>query len=141
VEDRSSNGTMAGDPLLRHRAAEVPYGTPIVVGNYTLYVNLARPAAPPPLPPPKRPSVPVPPSSFSFGAPPLPAMPPAIPPPQASRPAAPPTLIAPLNPELRNTLPAPPAAEVVKAEGESALRREIHAKLLEHLDLAKMDAA
>src|SRR6185436_18967505 len=49
VEDRSSNGTLAGDVLLRRRAVEVPYGTPIVVGNYTVYVNHAGvPVAPVP---------------------------------------------------------------------------------------------
>src|SRR5262245_45682483 len=54
IEDRSSNGTLAGDILLRRRAAEIPYGTPIVVGNYTVFVNpagmpvpqYARPAPP-----------------------------------------------------------------------------------------------
>src|SRR5262249_29974329 len=41
VEDRSSNGTLAGEVLLRKRAVEIPYGTPIVVGHYTLVVNPA----------------------------------------------------------------------------------------------------
>jgi len=42
VEDTSSNGTRAGEKLLRRTSAVVPYGTPIVVGGYTLYVNPAK---------------------------------------------------------------------------------------------------
>jgi pilus assembly protein CpaF len=38
VEDVSTNGTLAGDQLLRREAAEVPFGTPIVVGNFTIYM-------------------------------------------------------------------------------------------------------
>jgi pilus assembly protein CpaF len=41
----------------------------------------------------------------------------------------------------RPTVPAPPPPDVAAAESESQLRREIHAKLLENLDLAKLDAA
>jgi len=41
IEDRSSNGTLAGDRLLRHEAAEIPYGTPISLGMHTLYVRRA----------------------------------------------------------------------------------------------------
>ena len=35
---RSTNGTIAGDTLLKHQALDVPYGTRIVVGDYTLSV-------------------------------------------------------------------------------------------------------
>src|SRR3954454_24622235 len=38
VEDVSTNGTIAGDLLLRRDAIEVPYGTPIVVGDFTVFV-------------------------------------------------------------------------------------------------------
>jgi pilus assembly protein CpaF len=191
VEDRSSNGTMAGDVLLRHRAAEVPYGTPIVIGNYTLYVQLAASAAAlgalgslgalPPIPtmpgrppgmPPPAPSVPFnpartverptatamsfgapPPPNLSFGAPPPPApsfgaAPPlpraSMPQPAPSRQGMPPPLPSaatrpPGEAGARPTVPAPPP-EAATAESEVALRREIHAKLLENLDLAKLDA-
>src|SRR5215472_6836720 len=37
VEDLSTNGTLAGDRLLRRTSLEVGYGTPIVVGNFTMY--------------------------------------------------------------------------------------------------------
>ena len=49
VEDVSTNGTLAGERLLRREAIEVPFGTPIVVGNFTIYVWPAdQPHAPPP---------------------------------------------------------------------------------------------
>ncbi len=38
VEDVSTNGTLAGDRLLRREAIDVPFGTPIVVGNFTVYM-------------------------------------------------------------------------------------------------------
>ena len=37
VEDVSTNGTMVGDMLLRRQAVDVPYLTPIVLGNFTVY--------------------------------------------------------------------------------------------------------
>src|SRR3954447_26818308 len=46
VEDVSTNGTIAGDLLLRRDAVEVPYGTPIVVGDFTVFVYPADPNAP-----------------------------------------------------------------------------------------------
>jgi pilus assembly protein CpaF len=36
VEDVSTNGTIAGDILLRHEAREVPFGTAIVIGDFTV---------------------------------------------------------------------------------------------------------
>lgn len=42
IEDRSSNGTLAGDRLLRHEAVDVPYGTPIYVGTHTLFLRPAQ---------------------------------------------------------------------------------------------------
>jgi pilus assembly protein CpaF len=38
VEDTSSNGTLVGERMLRHEAVDVPYGTPLVLGNYTLQI-------------------------------------------------------------------------------------------------------
>ena len=172
VEDRSSNGTMAGDTLLRHRAAEVPYGTPIVVGNYTLYVHPVYDGGSAPMPPPPpmparargvegstmaRPTGPgmagpAPPMALSFGAPPLPPPAPSFggavpagraPPPMPARPGAPPLppgAAKPTEGVNRPTVPAPPL-DAAASESESALRREIHAKLLENLDLAKLDTA
>src|SRR4051794_33849750 len=42
VEDVSTNGTIAGDLLLRRDSIEVPYGTPIVVGDFTVFVYEAE---------------------------------------------------------------------------------------------------
>ncbi|HET9930426.1 MAG TPA: ATPase, T2SS/T4P/T4SS family [Polyangiaceae bacterium] len=42
IEDRSSNGTLAGDRLLRHETVDVPYGTPIYVGTHTLFLRPAQ---------------------------------------------------------------------------------------------------
>jgi pilus assembly protein CpaF len=218
IEDRSSNGTMAGDLLLRRRAAEVPYGTPIVVGNYTVYIHpLGMPAGssvpttpvppplggPPPLPLPPQTHGSAPPPIFGappampplpggapapvFGAPPPTAPPagaealapvfggvPAIPPPlpgagasiafvpPTTAPAPPPVVgarpIAPapqpqpaaapvgrkpptVPPRAPASAPADASPEAAAFESESAFRREIHAKLLENLDLAKLDAS
>src|ERR1700689_4189553 len=59
VEDVSTNGTIAGDRLLRRQALEVPFGTPIVVGNFTVYFfqpeATAGPTAPATPPPPPKP--------------------------------------------------------------------------------------
>src|SRR5258706_15603785 len=41
VEDRSTNGTLAGDQLLRRTSAWVPFGTPIIVGDHTLTFSSA----------------------------------------------------------------------------------------------------
>jgi pilus assembly protein CpaF len=47
VEDLSTNGTLAGDKLLRRNSLDIAFGTPIVVGNFTIYFfpieNQARP--------------------------------------------------------------------------------------------------
>ncbi len=42
VEDVSTNGTIAGDLLLRRDSVDVPYGTPIVVGDFTVFVYPAE---------------------------------------------------------------------------------------------------
>src|SRR4051794_6225590 len=74
VEDRSSNGTMVGDIVLRSQARSVPYQTPIVVGRNKV-------------------------------------------------------VIRPL-----------PRTSTTQSRSDSALRREIHRRLLDFVDLAKMDA-
>ncbi|MBI5532188.1 MAG: Flp pilus assembly complex ATPase component TadA [Deltaproteobacteria bacterium] len=53
VEDVSTNGTLAGGILLRKSSMEIAYGTPVVVGEYTLrlqpagQVEVRPPTAPP----------------------------------------------------------------------------------------------
>ncbi|HYQ03431.1 MAG TPA: ATPase, T2SS/T4P/T4SS family [Polyangiaceae bacterium] len=105
VQDISSNGTLAGDRLLRGGVTEVAYGTPILLGFHTVYVRTLE-SAPAPVPAPAREEAPL----------------------------APVVSIAPVVPLA--AIP-PPAA---KMAGENALRREIHKRLLEHLDLATTDS-
>ena len=118
VEDASSNGTLAGAVLLRREAADVPYGTPIKIGDYTLRFV---PRIPVPLPPP-----PVPHSAAHLPAP-----------------AAPVALPLPLPPLPVPPVLAPPPQEgpplVSSAPSVVDLRRDIHRLLLENLDLAKLD--
>lgn len=248
LEDRSSNGTIVGDRLLRREAAEGLYGMPIIIGSYTLFLKPAsadgagaapmprpaqmpgqlfetstvnpmitgRPPPPPPPPaehevdaptgdstqlelgdasnypahrapppPPPRPSsalrpppppqarihdagvvkqsapppVPAervilgaglgsdappgalgpPPVPPPMGPPPVPPMgpPPALGPPPVPPPMGPP----PMGPQMPQALADGGAAVRAQLDEWAALRREIHAKLLENLDLAKLDAA
>lgn len=102
IQDISSNGTLAGDRLLRGGIAEVAYGTPILLGMHTVYVRTLERSLPPPA------------MEAKVSAP--------------SVPSAPSTLAPVIQ------LPSP-----VKVESDSALRREIHKRLLEHLDLATTD--
>src|SRR3954468_11568461 len=46
VEDVSTNGTIAGDLLLRRDIVDVPYGTPIVVGDFTVFIYPADQSQP-----------------------------------------------------------------------------------------------
>ena len=95
VQDVSSNGTLAGDRLLRGGVVEVAYGTPILLGLHTVYVRALEATSPP-------------------GVERL-----------VTAPSAP---------------PPPTAPAVANVESDSSLRREIHKRLLEHLDLATTDA-
>jgi pilus assembly protein CpaF len=183
VEDVSTNGTYAGEHLLHRQRGEIPFNTPIVLGDFTLYVqpatdmqapqvqlnngaaqNLAatggwQPATP--LPAAGRPaSLPVPPPPPPPGMPGPPKPPPRPPPPPNSG-AAPAMGRAPMPPppvpSVQIGVP-PPAASgaqpIIQGDGAGgpprmpvsgdanvALRRSIHQKLLEHLDLATMDSS
>jgi pilus assembly protein CpaF len=205
VEDVSTNGTLAGDRLLRRESAEVPFGTPIVVGNFTIYLlSLDQPsqgALPPqasgaygpvPMQPPGQmqmqpPGQMQPQMQMQMQAPaqPQPGMPPmpttGMLPIPGSTGALPATAAVAAVPHLSGAVPQampPPAAtdamrargangqphgqphggrprlgkDVVAAAAERdaakrarekdvAMRREAHKMLLEHLDLATIDAA
>ena len=171
VEDVSTNGTIAGDLLLRRDSVEVPYGTPIVVGDFTVFVypadqqNAAQHAAMqsrPQAPMGTNPVVDTRPRLMGSGAHatgPNPAQqnghangllarsgsgpgsgPMAM---SGAMPA-----VTGMNPIIAHVGTAPPAAGVhlpmrgddVKQKAEVDLRREIHKLLLEHLDLATIDA-
>ena len=126
VEDVSTNGTLAGGVLLRREALEVPFGTPIVLGDFTVvfYPGETAPAPPPPAPRPRGAAPPLPPAALR---------PTAVPPL-----AAPPRNGAAQNPALQAQLmPGRPRDEARKKDVE--MRREIHRLLLEHLDLATID--
>jgi pilus assembly protein CpaF len=153
VEDVSTNGTIAGDLLLRRDVVEVPYGTPIVVGDYTVFVYPFDPASagnetrPPTVGHPTPQSIPhATGSSPANGAlaraagmnPAVTGMNPAV---TGLNPA-----VTGMNPVIAHVGTTPPAkgvhlpsrADVKRADVE--LRREIHKQLLEHLDLATVDA-
>ena len=148
VEDVSTNGTLAGDRLLRREAIDVPFGTPIIVGNFTVYMMPADQRMPPP-PPPQATG----PSMHMAAAPAargtdvhtrqrprqnggsVPA--PLPPPPQQSQRERDPNLP---NPNAQAELGAAQEKRKIR-ERDVALRREIHKFLLEHLDLATIDAS
>ena len=169
VEDVSTNGTIAGDLLLRRDSVEVPYGTPIVVGDFTVFVypaeqqnaaqhaamqsrsaqhtgtnpafdtrqpahsgGHAAPATGPNQPSPAYPSGGMLARSGSGQIPmsgPMPA-------------------VTGMNPVIAHVGAQPSSAGVhlplrgddAKQKAEVELRREIHKLLLEHLDLATIDA-
>jgi pilus assembly protein CpaF len=159
VEDLSTNGTLAGDRLLRRESLEVPFGTPIVVGNFTIYLLALDSAQQIPNP-----------LTGAYGPAPLiqqtgknvsmvgaTGQVPAV---TTTKPAAAQSTGA--LPQLNGRgQPAPltGAQEAAKQqkgvvaaaaerdaakkarERDVAIRREIHKMLLEHLDLATIDAA
>jgi pilus assembly protein CpaF len=178
VEDVSTNGTIAGDLLLRRDSVEVPYGTPIVVGDFTVFVypaeqqNAGALAAQHPRIQPIQPGQPhpvndtrqrLPPGSGGHqGA----TVPPGAHPqhhgpnggangmmarsgtgPHGATGAIP--VVTGMNPIIAHVGAQPSAGGVhlpvmrnddAKLKAEVELRREIHKLLLEHLDLATIDA-
>ncbi len=153
VEDRSTNGTLAGDQLLRRTSAWVPFGTAIVVGDHTLMFQSAGPpvrddlgdatarATPQHAAYAAHPGAPV--------AQPTPFVPQRVdaprpqysqpPPPQQQQPSAP--MAAPVPPgDLARPDLVPLKSRVKTAEREAVneMRREIHRQLLENLDLASL---
>jgi pilus assembly protein CpaF len=125
VRDVSSNGTLAGTIVLRKRAVEVPYGTPIGIGDYTVFVQPVS-------------------SGDSTAA--LKKTPRTAPNPSRSAASGAPILddqqgVAPTGVESAGPAtiggPVPESGPVVSR----AIRREIHRQLLDYLDLSKLDAA
>jgi len=125
VHDSSRNGTLAGSLFVNNGAVKVPLGTPLTVGEFTISVHQAGS-----LPPPN--------GAARADARPGPA-------PRREEPTQPP--LAPVPSERR----AHSANEVEQRDRDLAqqaerregvsLRREIHRLLLEHLDLATVEAA
>jgi pilus assembly protein CpaF len=116
VYDSSRNGTLAGKQYVNNAMAEVPVGTPLTVGEFTIRIGEASSlgsAAP----------------GRANGAPRDPSRanaPTEPPPPSAGKAAA----------EREQEL-----VEVGKRKDAVLLRREIHRLLIEHLDLATVEAA
>jgi pilus assembly protein CpaF len=117
VEDTSTNGTMAGDQLLRRTSIDVPFGTPIVAGDFTLTIRPTGMVALPPMPPPPRHAAPIPAARVIVGPtaplPPIPAPMAPMPPPMAPMPRPPmgvapmPAPMAPRMPAVRAPAPMP----------------------------------
>jgi pilus assembly protein CpaF len=108
VYDSSRNGTLAGTVYINNSVAEVPLGTPLTVGEFTIAFQHA-------------------PHQRAFAAP----TPPPEPAPAAPAEAGPPDAAS-REREL---------AEATKRREGVELRREIHRLLLEHLDLATVEAS
>ncbi len=145
VEDVSTNGTIAGDLLLRRDSVEVPYGTPIVVGDYTVFVypvdgaGQVHHSQAGPLPQgDTRQRMPTSQNGHLLRSGGHQAPTSAVPVPNATG----------INPVIGHVGTSPPMQGVVlptrhesdRLKQEVALRREIHKQLLEHLDLATIDA-
>ena len=161
VEDVSTNGTIAGDLLLRRDSVEVPYGTPIVVGDFTVFVYPVDQAGQPH--PGAQLAVPTPAMPQQNGNGPHMGVSPHLkmtplgnphmgqsgmsPAATGMNPAIVPNVTG-MNPIIAHVGQQPPAqgihlpgrAEDDARKAEVNLRRKIHKLLLEHLDLATIDA-
>jgi pilus assembly protein CpaF len=112
VEDISINGTRAGDRQLLREVAQVPLGTPLVIGEFSLRMQVVGPERPGDL----RPLLPV---SLRPETPVAPFCPPAV-------------------PSVENTVMPGPSPVAVDRGMDPELRRRAHRLLLEHLDLAAL---
>jgi pilus assembly protein CpaF len=155
VEDVSTNGTLAGEHLLRRQATEVAFGTPIVIGNFTIYFFPLdqRPrgsTVPAPVPAPLPAPAPVP-ARAAHGALAATGHQPAViiqpdPQPHGTNGAARKTSKARATDKLAPTTtasamsPQQLSAAIEARRKDVNLRRKIHRMLLEHLDLATLDA-
>jgi len=155
VEDVSSNWTMVGEQVLRRQTTEAPYGTPLVIGTFTLQIFPAQQAvaspqagAAPSIIVDQNTALPVqkasrPPAATTARAapPPVPTMSPAT---VNVRPGGPPPAPSTLTQPDKPKPSADGTGQVAAATGIAAeieLRRAVHKALLENLDLATLDAA
>lgn len=156
VEDTSTNGTLANGHILHRKSIHIPFGSPILLGTHTLHIydqegegehhlnsegtisDIKRHVEPPPLSSSSSPPTP----RKQSGLPPLPPRPLASPTivPQADEAflAERPTLSGSEGAQPLLPPAAPLSGEPLSAD--APLRREIHKRLLEHLDLATTDA-
>ena len=152
VVDSSTNGTLAGSVFVKSSAADVPFGVPLIVGEFTVW--LTRADTPPPA---HRQSVPAngaapvkqsaparakqsSPAAVKQSAPPAAKQsPPAPAKPSTPAPApAPADAPAPLSADQTKERAAAQATERARHEN-LMLRRDVHRLLLDHLDLATVE--
>ncbi len=131
VEDVSTNGTIAGDRVLRREALEVPYGTPIILGDYTLFFvpqGTTAEALVPPAPGSMKAMMPtgVQQAVGTNGNAPHAALPRPLP------------AVTRAPPVSTHDLSSMSSDRDARAK-DVGLRRDIHKALLEHLDLATID--
>jgi len=116
VEDHSTNGTLVGREIVRRSSVAVPYGTPILAGDCEVFVEPTAQALSSRVVPSAKPRPVERPSERSAKPPPLP------------------TRAVPAN--------DPHSLGVDEARAtDVALRREVHQRLLENMDLARMQAS
>jgi pilus assembly protein CpaF len=125
VSDSSRNGTLAGSQFINNSVAQVPRGTPLVVGEFTIVIPLLAESRPPEAGPPGHASAP--PRRVSDAA---------I---RHAGTAQPPADAPPLSMGFQAR--EQELKEAARRSQDVALRREIHRLLLEHLDLATVEAA
>ncbi len=154
VEDTSRNGTLAGTQLLRHEVADVAFGTPIVVGDFTVaFFRPDRASTPPrahgssgatrrartddgPVRTKAQPAVDLP----SSGGPMAMRDRNTLPPPGRTGGRLPATALPKPVQSLDEVQNLPLVAEGEERKKLVELRREMHKLLLGHLDLATVDA-
>ena len=133
VTDSSTNGTLAGSVFVQASRAEVPFGVPIVVGEYTVWLRVPdRVAAPPPGAP----------AQTNGARAPEITLKPTIPPPSVivAEDAAAAELAAGERRDAKDAGDRATEQEQERTRRENvALRREIHKLLLDHLDLATVE--
>jgi pilus assembly protein CpaF len=171
VEDRSTNGTLAGDQLLKKSSAWVSFGTAIVLGDHTL--TFRNPAAPSMRPPaagqqvhapaptlpvhghsphaapaqnhPSAPHHPAPHAPYPQQPPPPQHVPPHAPPPAHHAPQHQPPPPQGSNGQAATAGDEPANLPRRKRNQEddaiNEMRREIHRQLLENLELAQVAAS
>jgi pilus assembly protein CpaF len=124
VSDSSRNGTLAGAQFINNSVAQVPRGTPLVVGEFTIVIPALAESRPPEAAVPVRASAP----ARASGS----AMPGA---------GAPEGMAESPPISLGYHAREQEMKEAARRVQDVALRREIHRLLLEHLDLATVEAA
>jgi pilus assembly protein CpaF len=150
VEDVSSNGTVVDGHSVKRESTLIKYGDPIRLGRHSVFVKLMKSDGPGS----RHPQPATPPLDRHGDAPESPRPSPTLPPraaangfaviepsrsawPAAGAPPAPASIKRPVA-EVAPPEPAPSGPAPVTAD--ATLRREIHKRVLEHLDLAAMDS-